>query len=52
MRKIYLGRPKNNRVGEKYFTKEGYEVEIIEYFDAYNCTINFININVRVQYKI
>ena len=46
MRKIYLGRPKKNRVGEKYFTKEGYEVEIIEYFDAHNCTINFININV------
>ena len=30
-----------SRVGEKYMTNEGYEVEIIEYFGANNCTIKF-----------
>jgi len=30
-----------NRVGEKYITNEGYEIEIIEYFGALNCTIKF-----------
>ena len=30
-----------NRVGEKYTTNEGYEVEIIEYFNFRNCTIKF-----------
>ena len=30
-----------NRVGEKYITNEGYEIEIIEYFGANNCTIKF-----------
>ena len=30
-----------NRVGEKYITNKGYEVEIIEYFNSKNCTIVF-----------
>lgn len=30
-----------DRVGEKYITNEGYEVEIIEYFRCNNCTIIF-----------
>lgn len=30
---------KFNRVGEKFKTREGYEVEIIEYFNSENCTI-------------
>lgn len=30
-----------NRVGEKYFTNEGYEIEIIEYMSSENCTIKF-----------
>ena len=30
-----------NRVGEKYITNEGYEIEIIEYFSSINCTIRF-----------
>ncbi len=28
-----------NRIGERYTTNEGYEVEIIEYFGIHNCTI-------------
>lgn len=32
-----------NRVGEKHITKEGYEIEIIEYISAINCTIQFDN---------
>ena len=31
-----------NRVGEKYITNEGCEVEIIEYFSATNCTVRFM----------
>ena len=34
---------KLNRVGEKYLTKEGYEIKIIEYFNSSNCTIEFDN---------
>ena len=34
---------KLNRVGEKYLTNEGYEIEIIEYFDANRCTVRFLN---------
>lgn len=30
-----------DRTGEKYITNEGYTVEIIEYFNAHNCTIQF-----------
>lgn len=30
-----------NRIGEKYTTYQNYEVEIIEYFGARNCTIRF-----------
>ena len=32
---------KKNRVGEKYITNEGYEIEIIEYFGATNITVKF-----------
>jgi hypothetical protein len=32
---------KLNRIGEKYITNEGYEIIIIEYFSAINCTIQF-----------
>jgi hypothetical protein len=32
-----------NRTGEKCITKQGYEVEIIEYFDAQNSTVRFSN---------
>jgi len=32
-----------NRIGEKHITNEGYEVEIIEYFNNRNCTIKFTN---------
>jgi hypothetical protein len=31
----------NSRLGEKYLTNEGYEIEIIEYFGCMNCTIIF-----------
>ncbi len=34
-----------NRVGEKYITKQGYEVEIIEYFGSLNCNVQFNDIN-------
>lgn len=30
-----------NRTGEKHITNEGYEIEIIEYFNRLNCTIQF-----------
>lgn len=42
-----------NRVGEKHITNEGYEIEIIEYFGAFNCTIQFKNgcIKDNVDYK-
>jgi hypothetical protein len=30
-----------NRVGEKYITNEGFKIEIIEYFGAFDCTIQF-----------
>lgn len=33
---------KVNRVGEKYITNEGYQIEIIEYFGATNITIKFL----------
>jgi len=33
---------KKNRVGERYFTNEGYEVEVIEYFNKRNLTIKFL----------
>ncbi len=32
-----------DRVGEKHITNEGYNIEIIEYFGALNCTIQFDN---------
>lgn len=32
---------KINRVGEKYITSEGYTIEIVEYFGAKNCTVQF-----------
>lgn len=35
--------PLKNRVGEKHITKEGYIVEIIEYFGRKDCTIQFEN---------
>lgn len=31
------------RIGEKHLTNEGYEIEIIEYFNRKNCTIKFLN---------
>ena len=30
-----------NRIGEKWNSNEGYEMEIIEYFGTYDCTIKF-----------
>lgn len=30
-----------SRLGEKFITKEGYEIEIVEYLSATNCTIQF-----------
>ncbi len=32
-----------DRVGEKFITKENYEIIIIEYFNNENCTISFLN---------
>ena len=32
---------KNNRVGEKHITNEGYTIEIVEYFNWRNCTVRF-----------
>ena len=32
---------KENRIGEKHITNEGFQIEIIEYFGKENCTIQF-----------
>ena len=34
---------KLNRVGEKYKTTQGYEIEIVEYFGAFDCTVKFLD---------
>lgn len=34
---------KVKRVGERYTTKEGYMIEVVEYFNANNCAIEFKN---------
>ena len=34
---------KNNRLGEKHITKQGYEIEIIEYNGSLDSTIKFLN---------
>ncbi len=47
-----MSRKLKNRVGEIYTTNEGYEVEIIEYHNAHNCTIRFNNINTTILYGI
>lgn len=36
-----IRRPKESRIGEKYITKEGCEIEITEYFSSHNVTIKF-----------
>ena len=37
------------RIGEKYITNEGYEIEIIEYFGYMNCTIVFNDDNKTIM---
>ncbi len=32
-----------NRVGEKYITKEGYEIEIVRYGNSHDCDVLFLN---------
>ena len=41
-----------NRLGEKFITYEGYEIEIVQYFNAKNCTIKFNDNTIRynIQY--
>ena len=41
-----------DRVGEKHITNEGYQIEIIEYFNANNCTLKFNDGTIRynIQY--
>ena len=41
-----------NRVGEKYITNEGYEIEIIDYFNSYNSTILFNDERKTVKYNV
>ena len=41
-----------NRVGEKFKTYQGYEIEIIEYFGSQNCTIKFNDERGTIRYKI
>lgn len=36
-----------NRVGEKYITNDGFEIEIIEYFNSRNCTVKFEDGDIR-----
>jgi hypothetical protein len=41
-----------NRLGERYITNEGCEIEIIEYFGCNNCTVRFKDGNIKkeIQY--
>lgn len=41
-----------NRLGEKHKTKQGYEVEIIEYINSLNCTIKFLNDRGNILHNI
>lgn len=40
---------KINRVGEKHITNEGYELEIIEYFNKRNCSVLLIEDNIVLK---
>jgi hypothetical protein len=40
LRKGAVAKPVN-RVGEKHITNQGYEIEIIEYFNSGNCTVTY-----------
>lgn len=40
-----------DRTGEKFITNEGYEVEIIEYIDSKNCTVQF-TYNKYIKYNV
>lgn len=51
MKKGNVSRNKD-RVGEKYTTNQGYEIEIIEYFDSLNCTIRVNDWNNTVLYNV
>lgn len=44
--------PYKSRIGEKYPTKEGYEVEIIEYFGAENITVLFNDIRKTIKKNV
>lgn len=40
-----------DRKGEKFITNQGYEIEIIEFYNAKNCTIKFTNSDYIVKNK-
>jgi hypothetical protein len=46
------GTVKHNRAGEKHVTKQGYEVEIIEYISSLNSTIKFNDERETILYNI
>lgn len=41
-----------DRTGEKHFSNQGYEVEIIKYFSAINCTIRFNDERNTIREKV
>lgn len=41
-----------DRIGEKFLTNEGYEVEVIKYEGVYKCTIQFNDTNKTVLHKV
>ena len=41
-----------DRTGEKHFSNQGYEVEIIKYFSATNCTIRFNDERNTIREKV
>ena len=43
---------KESRLGEKFITNQGYEAEIIEYFGATNCTVQFNDEFKTINYKV
>jgi len=41
-----------DKTGEKHITNEGYEIEIVEYFGAFDCTIVFSDVYKAVLYNV
>ena len=38
-----IKRPNSSKIGEKFLTRQGCEIEVVQYFNSSNCTIKFDN---------